>query len=68
MAATRVALLKTGLVPSIGAMSLIVTMVTLVGALAIWRATRGTRLDVLFRRPEQFFIAPAKRPALQPAE
>lgn len=68
MAATRVVLLKTGIVPSIGAVSLIVTTVAIAGALAIWWVTRGTRLDFLFRRPERFHIAPAKRTALQPAE
>lgn len=68
MAATRTLLLKTGIVPSIGAVSLIVTAVGIVGALAIWWATRGTRLDFLFRRPARFWIAPAKRQTLQPAE
>jgi uncharacterized membrane protein YcfT len=68
MAATRTLLLKTGIIPSIGAVSLIVTAVGIVGALAIWWATRGTRLDFLFRRPARFWIAPAKRRTLQPAE
>lgn len=68
MAATRTLLLKTGIIPSIGAVSLIVTAAGIVGALAIWWATRGTRLDFLFRRPERFWIAPAKRQTLQPAE
>ena len=43
MAATRTLLLKTGVIPSIGAVSLIVTAVGIVGALLIWWATRGTR-------------------------
>lgn len=68
MAATRTLLLKMGIIPSVGAVSLIVTTVAIAGALAIWWATRGTRLDFLFRRPERFHIVPAKRPALQPAE
>jgi uncharacterized membrane protein YcfT len=68
MAATRTLLLKTGLVPSIGAVSLIVTAVAIAGALVIWWVTRGTRLDFLFRRPERFWIAPARRSSLQPAE
>ena len=68
MAATRTLLLKTGLVPSIGWVSLIVTAVAIAGALVIWWVTRGTRLDFLFRRPERFRIAPARRSGLQPAE
>lgn len=68
MAATRTLLLKTGIIPSIGAVSLIVTAVGIAGALAIWWATRGTKLDFLFRRPALFFIAPAKRTQLQAAE
>ncbi|RAI40411.1 acyltransferase family protein [Rhodoplanes roseus] len=71
MAATRVVLLKTGLVPSVGAMSLIVTAAGIGGALAIWWAVRGTRLDFLFTRPEWAHIAARKMPAgarLQPAE
>jgi hypothetical protein len=48
--------------------SLIVTAAGIIGALAIWWATRGTRLDFLFRRPERFHIAPAPRTTLQAAE
>lgn len=68
MATTRTLLLKTGIIPSIGAVSLIVTAVGIGGALLIWWATRGTKLDFLFRRPALFWIAPAKRPQLQAAE
>jgi uncharacterized membrane protein YcfT len=68
MAATRTLLLKTGVIPSIGAVSLIVTAVGIAGALVIWWAVRNTRLDFLFRRPALFWIAPAKRQTLQPAE
>jgi uncharacterized membrane protein YcfT len=66
MAATRTLLLKTGMIADIGAVSLIVTTAGVVGALAIWWATRGTRLDVLFVRPPRFWLMP--RLALQPAE
>jgi hypothetical protein len=47
--------------------SLIVTAAALFGALAIWWATRGTRLDFLFVRPPRFWLAP-RRIAMQPAE
>ncbi len=67
MAATRILLLRTGLIGDIGLVSLIVTIAGVLGALVIWRATRGTRLDFLFVRPARFRLAPA-RPALQPAE
>ncbi|MFD2182948.1 acyltransferase family protein [Rhodoplanes azumiensis] len=71
MAATRVVLLKTGVIESVGAMSLIVTAAGILGALAMWWAVRGTRLDVLFTRPDWAHVAPRKRAAaarLQPAE
>jgi len=66
MAATRTLLLKTGVIADIGVVSLIVTTVGVLGALAIWWATRGTRLDFLFVRPARFWLTP--RMALQPAE
>jgi hypothetical protein len=66
MAATRTLLLKTGIIADIGMVSLIVTTAGVVGALAIWWATRGTRLDFLFVRPARFRLTP--RLALQPAE
>jgi uncharacterized membrane protein YcfT len=66
MAATRTLLLKTGVVADIGVVSLVVTAAGVVGALAIWWATRGTRLDFLFVRPARFWLTP--RLALQPAE
>ncbi|MDC7789382.1 acyltransferase family protein [Rhodoplanes sp. TEM] len=71
MAATRIVLLKTGVVASVGLMSLIVTAAGILGALAIWWAVRGTRLDFLFTRPDRAHIAARKAPAgarLQPAE
>ncbi len=66
MAATRVLLLKTGVIADIGVVSLVVTTAGVIGALAIWWATHGTRLDFLFVRPARFRLAP--RLALQPAE
>jgi uncharacterized membrane protein YcfT len=67
MAATRTLLLSTGAIGDIGAVSLIVTAAGVLGALALWWATRGTRLDFLFVRPARFWLEP-RRMALQPAE
>jgi uncharacterized membrane protein YcfT len=70
MAITRTVLLKTGLIADLGIVALIVTTVGVIGALMIWWAVRGTRLNFLFDRPETFWIAPKspRRPALQAAE
>ena len=67
MAATRTLLLKTGIIGDIGLVSLVVTAAGVLGALVIWWATRGTRLDFLFVRPARFWLAPP-RTAMQPAE
>jgi uncharacterized membrane protein YcfT len=69
MAATRTLLLRSGLIPDIGTVSLIVTVVGVVGALAIWRIALALRADFLFERPAALWIAPKKTaPALQAAE
>jgi uncharacterized membrane protein YcfT len=69
MAATRTLLLRTGIIPDIGTMSLIVTIVGVLGSLAIWRAALRLHADFLFERPDAFWIAPKKPgPVLQPAE
>jgi uncharacterized membrane protein YcfT len=69
MAATRMVLLKTGIVSDVGVMSLIVTLAGVAGALLLYRVVRGTNLRFLFERPERFRLAPKPRPAaLQPAE
>ena len=69
MAATRTLLLRAGLIHDIGAISLIVTIVGMVGALALWRAALAVGANFLFERPAAFWIAP-KKPGrvLQPAE
>jgi uncharacterized membrane protein YcfT len=69
MAATRTWLLRSGLIPDIGTISLIVTIAGVVGALAIWRIALSCGATFLFERPARFWIAPPK-PArgLQPAE
>ena len=68
MAATRTLLLRTGIIPDVGAMSLVVMLVALLGALAIWRVALKSGANFLFERPDAFWIAPRKGPALQPAQ
>ena len=69
MASTRTLLLKTGLISDIGTVSLIVTIVGVVGSLLIWRLALATGANFLFERPDAFWIAPKKGPtALQAAE
>ena len=69
MAATRTLLLGTGLIHDIGAISLVVTIVGVAGALALWRFALATGANFLFERPAAFWIAPKKpRKALQAAE
>jgi uncharacterized membrane protein YcfT len=69
MASTRTLLLKTGIIPDIGMVSLIVTVVGVAGALLIWRVALWAHADFLFERPDAFWIAPKKAgPALQAAE
>jgi uncharacterized membrane protein YcfT len=70
MAATRTLLLRTGLIPDIGLVSLIVTIAGVAGALAIWRAALALRGNFLFERPDTFWIAARKPrgPVLQAAE
>ena len=68
MAATRVLLLKTGVIADIGVMSVIVTVAGVIGPLALFRLVRRTALRFLFERPERFWLAPKPKYALQPAE
>jgi uncharacterized membrane protein YcfT len=69
MAATRTLLLHTGLIPDIGVVSLLVTVIGVVGALAVWRIALMANANFLFERPAAFWIAPQKpRAALQAAE
>jgi uncharacterized membrane protein YcfT len=69
MAATRTLLLKTAVIADIGTISLIVTVMGVLGALAIWRMALAVGANFLFERPAAFWIAPKKaRPALQAAE
>jgi uncharacterized membrane protein YcfT len=69
MAATRTLLLKSGIIADIGTVSLIVTVMGVLGALAIWRAALAARANFLFERPDAFWIASRKpRATLQAAE
>ncbi|MBR1089799.1 acyltransferase family protein [Bradyrhizobium manausense] len=69
MAATRTLLLRTGIIPDIGAVSLVVTIVGVIGALAIWQLALRLGGNFLFERPAAFRIAPKKAgPVLQAAE
>jgi uncharacterized membrane protein YcfT len=69
MASTRTVLLHLGIIHDIGLVSLVVTIVGVLGALAIWWAALAVKANFLFERPDAFWIAP-KKPArvLQPAE
>jgi uncharacterized membrane protein YcfT len=69
MAATRTLLLKAAVIPDIGTISLIVTIVGVAGALALWRIALKVGANFLFERPAAFWIAPKKpQAALQAAE
>ena len=51
MAASRSVLLKTGLIPDIGTVALLVTASGIAVAVALFWAVRGTPLRFLFERP-----------------
>ena len=68
MAATRIALLKTGIVTDLGTISQLVTAAGVVGALALYWTVRGTPLRFLFERPAWAQLGPKRIAAMQPAE
>jgi len=68
MAATRAALLKSGLIADVGTISTLVTLAGVIGSLCLFWAVRGTSARFLFERPSSFWLAPPKRVVLQPAE
>jgi len=68
MAATRIGLLKTGIITDLGTISLLVTAAGVIGALAWYWAARDTRFRFLFERPGWAQLRPARTPAMQPAE
>jgi uncharacterized membrane protein YcfT len=69
MAATRILLLKTGIIQDIGVISIIVTAAGILGSLAIWWWARRTGLNFLFERPQRYWITPPRpRETMQAAE
>jgi uncharacterized membrane protein YcfT len=68
MAATRIVLLKTGIIADIGVISVLVTAAGVIAPLLLLWLVRGTVLRFLFERPERFWLTPKPRLALQPAE
>jgi uncharacterized membrane protein YcfT len=68
MAATRIALLKSGIIADIGTISLIVTVAGVVGALVWYWVVRNTSFRFLFERPAWARLKAARSRTLQPAE
>jgi uncharacterized membrane protein YcfT len=68
MAATRTILLKSGIIPDIGTVSLLVTGAGVVGALIWFWAARYTPFRFLFERPAWARLMPQRVRMLQPAE
>jgi uncharacterized membrane protein YcfT len=68
MAATRSVLLKTGVIPDLGSIALIVTAMGVIAPLLFHMAIRGTRFDFLFVRPAAFHLRGTRKAPLQPAE
>jgi uncharacterized membrane protein YcfT len=67
MAATRILLIKAGIISSIGLMSVIVTAAGVIGPVILFWMVRNTPLRFLFARPDRFWLTP-RRVVLQPAE
>ena len=67
MAATRILLLKSGLIDDVGLVSLIVTMVALIMPLVAERLVRNTPASFLFQRPGAFRIDRPRTLKVQPA-
>ncbi len=68
MAATRYVLLKTGIIPDLGTVALIVTVFAIAGPLLLQLLVRNTPLFFLFERPAWLHFDRPRHPALQPAE
>jgi uncharacterized membrane protein YcfT len=68
MAGARTLLLKTGLVPDLGTVALIVTACGVGVAVGLFSAVRGTWLGFLFERPTWARLKSQAKFALQPAE
>ncbi len=68
MAASRVLLLKTGVIADLGTVAVIVMAAGVIVPLLLHRLVRGTSFGFLFARPDFFRIERPRRPVLQPAE
>jgi uncharacterized membrane protein YcfT len=68
MAAARALLLRTGIVPDLGIVALLVTAAGVAGAVALFWAVRHTPLRFLFERPAWARLEEKPAYALQPAE
>jgi uncharacterized membrane protein YcfT len=68
MAAMREVLLKSTLIADVGTMAALITLVGIIGALALFWMVRGTWARFLFERPALFWLTPKPRIAMQPAE
>jgi uncharacterized membrane protein YcfT len=68
MAATRFVLLKTGIVPDLGVVSLLVTAAAIAAPLIARKLVLDTPLSFLFERPAWLKFDRPRRPTLQPAE
>ena len=68
MAATRVAIVKSGLITDPGTVAALVTLVAVMVPLLLHWMVRGTSLDFLFERPDRFRLVKRQPLKLQPAE
>jgi uncharacterized membrane protein YcfT len=68
MAASRTLLLRGGWIADVGTVSVLVTAVGIVGALALFWLVRGGPLRLLFEPPQRLRLAPRTSVAMQPAE
>jgi uncharacterized membrane protein YcfT len=68
MAATRYVMLKTGIIPDLGTVALIVTAFAVAGPLVLQLLVRNTPLFFLFVRPAWLRFDRPRQPTLQPAE
>jgi len=68
MAASRMLLLKTGFIPDLGTVALLVTVAGVSLPLVLHRLVHGTSLGFLFLRPAWLRFERPRQPALQPAE
>jgi uncharacterized membrane protein YcfT len=68
MAGARSVLLKTGIIPDLGTVALLVTASGIAVAVALFLAVRHTPLKFLFQRPVWAHLENQPKFALQPAE